>query len=81
MPLDSVCEPVAAFAKELTGDLTVGWPGVIRMPRVRTSNDFHILSKSLGNKGARRKTPSALSFWQPLKTAFGLKSEICDRRS
>jgi hypothetical protein len=42
MPLDSVCEPVAAFAKELTGDLTVGWPGVIRMPRVRTSNDFHI---------------------------------------
>jgi hypothetical protein len=48
MPLDSVCEPVAAFAKELTGDLTVEWPGVIRVPRVRTSNDFHILSKSLG---------------------------------
>jgi hypothetical protein len=29
MPLDSVCEPVAAFPKELTGDLTVGWPSVI----------------------------------------------------
>ena len=41
MPLDFVCEPVAAFAKELTRDLTVGWPGVIRMPRVRTPNDFH----------------------------------------
>ena len=26
MPLDSVCEPVAAFPKELTGDLAVGWP-------------------------------------------------------
>ena len=29
MPLDSVCEPVAAFPKELTGDLIVGWPSVI----------------------------------------------------
>ena len=29
MPLDSVCEPVEAFPKELTGDLTVGWPSVI----------------------------------------------------
>jgi hypothetical protein len=29
MPLDSVCEPVAAFPKELTGDLTFGWPSVI----------------------------------------------------
>jgi|HubBroStandDraft_2_1064218.scaffolds.fasta_scaffold832518_2 hypothetical protein len=48
MPLDSVCEPVAAFAKDLTGALTVQWPGVIRMPRVRTSNDFHILSEPLG---------------------------------
>ena len=28
MLLDSVCEPVAAFPKELTGDLTVGWPSV-----------------------------------------------------
>jgi hypothetical protein len=29
MPLDSACEPVAAFPNELTGDLTVGWPSVI----------------------------------------------------
>jgi hypothetical protein len=29
MPLDSVCEPVAAFPKELNEDLTVGWLSVI----------------------------------------------------
>jgi len=29
MPLDSVCEPVAASPKELNEDLTVGWPSVI----------------------------------------------------
>jgi hypothetical protein len=28
MPLDSVCEPVAAFPKELNEDLAVGWPSV-----------------------------------------------------
>jgi hypothetical protein len=29
MPLDSVCEPVAALPKELNEDLTAGWPSVI----------------------------------------------------
>jgi hypothetical protein len=29
MPLDPVGEALAAFPKELTGDLSVGWPTVI----------------------------------------------------